>query len=343
MAVLRHHDSIELKPSELKAALIGCIRANVVACILGSPGIGKSDIVKQTVRELDMALVDERASTMDLADWRGVPMPDAKKQRTVWYPPDFLPGENSKPTVVFFDEITQVKPDCQPPLYQLLLDSKLGTVYKAPASTRFVCAGNLMDDGTFVNKLGSALRDRMVFLYVKADLDDWTKWAYAANVAPAVIAFLRFRPEALYAFDKTQMVSPTARGWEFVSRIVQTFPGNGRVRDALIEGKIGHPWMVEYTAFERTFSTLPNIDEIVANPSKAKLPPPDKPELAYAVANALAMKATTENFKNVLIYLERLQEEYGIFAVKMAIRRDSKLQTLPEFTKWFTAHADSMS
>ena len=138
------------------------------------------------------------------------------------------------------------------------------------------------------------------------------------------------------------MVSPTARGWEFVSRIVQTFPGTGRVRDALIEGKIGHPWMTEFTAFERTFSTLPNIDEIVANPSKAKLPPPEKPELAYAVANALAMKASVTNFKAVLIYLERLQEEYGIFAVKMIIRRDSKLQTLPEFTKWFTAHAESM-
>ena len=360
----RHHDSIELKPSELKAALIGCIRANVVACILGSPGIGKSDIVKQTVADpsllewfkerygctpkkdrplKSMCLIDERASTMDLADWRGVPMPDQKKQRTVWYPPDFLPTEDDGPTVVFFDEITQVKADCQPPLYQLLLDGKLGTVYKAPSHTRFVCAGNLMDDGTFVNKLGSALRDRMVFLYVKADLDDWTTWAYAANVAPSVIGFLRFRPEALYAFDKTQMVSPTARGWEFVSRIVQTFPGTGRVRDALIEGKIGHPWMTEFTAFERIFSTLPSVDEIVKNPSKAPLPSPDKPELAYAISNALAMKATTENFSNILIYVDRLPEEYGVFTVKMAIRRDSKLQTLPAFTKWFVDHSTAMA
>lgn len=339
----RHVDSIMLKPSELKLALADAIRSDVVPCVLGSPGIGKSDIIKQTVSALKMRLVDERASTMDLTDWRGVPDIDRKRGRTVWYPPNFLPTDEDDPTVVFFDEITQVKADCQPPLYQLLLDGKLGTVYRAPESTRFVCAGNLMDDGTFANKLGSALRDRMVFLYLKPDLDDWCRWAFDNGIAPVVIAFNRFKPEALNSFDKTQMVSPTARGWEFVSRIVQNSKSTGRTRDALIEGKIGHPYMVEFTAFERTFSLLPDTDSIIKNPGKAPLPPLNKPELVYAVANGLAMKSTPANFGQVMVYLNRLPEEYTMFAVKLAVRCDSKLQTVPAFTEWFIKNAEAMN
>jgi len=333
----------ELKPSELGYAVEDAIRSNVVPVVLSSPGMGKSDIIKQTVERLKMKLVDERTSTMDLTDWRGVPDIDREKKRTIWYPPDFLPGEKDKPTVVFFDEITQTPTQCQPPLYQLLLDRKLGTVYTAPKTTRFVCAGNLMDDGTFVNKLGSALRDRMVALYLKPDVDDWCKWAYEASIAPSVIAFIRFRPNFLYAFNKNDWASPTARGWEFVSRIVMNAKTLGRVRDALIEGKIGHSHMIEYTAFERIFSTLPSIDAIKLNPDTAQLPDANKPELAFAIANALSMHMTVGNIDRIVIYLNRLPEEYGVFTMKVAVRRDTKLGQTPAFTKWVVQHADAMN
>ena len=357
----RDMNLIELKPSELALAVADAIRANVVPIVLASPGMGKSDVIRQTIKSpamleyfksnfgtkekpvKEVRMVDERTSTMDLTDWRGVPDIDRKAKRTVWYPPNFLPAEDDAPTVVFFDEITQTPTNCQPPLYQLLLDRKLGTVYNAPKSTRFVAAGNLMDDGTFANKIGSALRDRMVALYMKPDLEDWCRWAYANGIAPVVIAFIRFKPELLYAFDKTAWASPTARGWEFVSRIVLSAQSTGRVRDALIEGKIGHGTTIEFTAFERIFATLPSIDAILLNPDTAQLPERSKPELAYAIANALSIKATVNNLDRAITYLNRMPEEYSVFAVKTATKRDPKLQTVPAFTKWCVDHAAAMS
>ena len=355
-------EKIELKPSQMALAVADAIRSNVVPIVLGSPGMGKSDIIKQTIASPELfkyfeqqywrkgrqefgavKIVDERTSTMDLTDWRGVPDIDRKAQRTVWYPPDFLPRATDGPTVVFFDEITQTPPQCQPPLYQLLLDRKLGTVYTAPESTRFVAAGNLMDDGTFANKIGAALRDRMVVIYLKPDLDDWCTWAYRANIEPAVIAFNRFKRDALYRFNRAEWASPTARGWEFVSRIVTNAKNNGAVRDALIAGKIGYPMMIEYTAFERLFNSLPSIDAIILNPDTAQLPPADKPELAYAVSNALSLAATVKNLNRIMMYLERLSEEYNVFAVRTALQRDVKLNSTSAFTAWAVQHAAALS
>jgi len=348
-----------LKPSELVSAIEDAIRSDVIPVVLGSPGSGKSDIIRQVTGGSTLLkyfqslykgpkplkkvrLVDERVSTMDLTDWRGVPDIDRERQRTVWYAPDFLPMESDGPTVVFFDEITQCPANTQAPLLQILLDRAMGTVWKAPAHTRFIAAGNLMDDGAYANKLGSALRDRLVALYLEPDVDDWCRWAYANGIEPSVIAFIRFRPELFYKFDKNVWASPTARGWEMVSRIVQNATSRGRSRDALIEGKVGHGVMMEFTAFEPMFNTLPNIDAVLLNPDVATLPPADKPELAYAMANALSRKATVSNLDRVITYLNRMREEYAVFAVKMAVRRDEKLQTVPAFSKWAVMHAESM-
>jgi len=355
----------ELKPSDMALAIEDAIRSNRTPIVLSSPGMGKSDIIRQVARSKSvgdwaakmfapwyrkakrnatgMRLVDERTSTMDITDWRGVPDIDRERKRTVWFPPDFLPSEEDGPTIVFLDEITQARADTQPPLYQLLLDRKLGTVYRAPEHTRFIAAGNKLDDGTYANKLGSALRDRIVFLFLKPDVEDWCKWAYTADIAPAVIAFIRFRSELLYKFDKNRLVSPTARGWEFVSDMVKNAKSKGIVRDALIEGKVGHGAMIEYTGFERMFDKLPNVDALLLNPDTAVVPEAAQPELAYALANALSLKATVVNIDRVLRYLQRLPSEYATFSVKMATRRDPKLQATPAFTRWAVDHAAELN
>lgn len=333
---------MELKPSELTLAIEDAINSNVVALILGSPGTGKSDIVDQTITRMKRKQIYEQVSIMDSTDWRGVPDIDRKAKQTVWYPPAFLPTDPNDDSVVFLDEITQVQAQCQSPLYQVLLNGRLGTVWTKPKNVRFLAAGNYLDDGTFANKLGAALRDRMVTLRLKVDVDDWCRWAYEAGVAPVVIAFIRFRTNLLYAFKKEEWVSPTARGWEFVSRLVLASKHNGRVRDALIEGKVGHAAMIEFTGFEQIFSKCPSIDAILLNPDTVDLP--SKPELCYAVCNALSQKATVSNLDRICIYLNRMpSEEYGVFTVKTALRRDPKLAHTPAFNQWVVAHAEAMA
>ena len=45
---------------------------------------------------------------------------------------------------------------------------------------------------------------------------------FRRRIRPEVIAFLRFRPELLSAFDRDANAFPSPRSWEFVSRILDS-------------------------------------------------------------------------------------------------------------------------
>lgn len=334
-------DLIELKPSELALALEDCFASDVIPCTLSKPGMAKSDIHRQVAAKIGMRLVDERSSMMDTVDWRGVPDIDRENKRTTWYPPLFLPGPKDKPSIVFIDEITQTPEACQAPLLQLFLDRRIGTVYQAPKSTRFACAGNMLNDGTFSRKLGGALRNRMLFLYLKPDLDEWCKWAYNNDVDPSVIAYLRYRPENLYKYDPNEMSSATLRSWERVSDIVKKSKNNGRIADALISGLVGTGIMMEFMGFRRVWAKCPPPDSVIMNPDTATVP--NEPELKYAMANALAIKMTVNNIDKISIYLQRMPAEYHAYSLKMAIRRDERLANTNTYTRYCVEHAEMMS
>ncbi len=57
----------------------------------------------------------------------------------------------------------------------------------------------------------------------------------------------------------------------------------------------------------RMFRELPNIDAILLNPSGE--PVPDSPAAQYAVASALAHRASDTNFDHICLYLERMPTE----------------------------------
>jgi hypothetical protein len=63
----------QVTPATLVGALRVCIAAREPAFTWGSPGIGKSDIVRQLAQQLGAYLIDVRASQWDAVDTRGVP------------------------------------------------------------------------------------------------------------------------------------------------------------------------------------------------------------------------------------------------------------------------------
>jgi len=148
---------------------------------------------------------------------------------------------------------------------------------------------------------------------------------------------LRFRPDLLHKFSRTERAYPTPRSWEFVSRITARKPGNG-VEHALYVGAVGEGAAVEYSAFLRLFRELPSIDAILLSPDTA--PVPTQPATLFAVAAALARRATPANLTRVMRYLERLPQEYRVYAVRDAVQRDHTLTATREFTEFAVAHAE---
>lgn len=324
-----------MKPSAVATALACCIKAKQPVIIWGAPGIGKSQVTQQTSALLNRALLDVRASLLDPVDLRGIPQVTASGL-TRWCPPSFLPAADAPASLILLDELNRAPVLTQNGLFQLVLDRALGE-YRLPDNCEIVACCNRESDGGGVQRMPQALANRFVHVDMEPDLEDWCKWAVVSGIEPAVIAFLRFRPDLLHQFSRTDKAFPTPRSWAFVSRITSEKPGNG-IEHALYAGSVGEGAAVEYSAFLRMFRELPSIDAILLNPQSS--PVPNGPATLFAVASALARRTTGVNFGRVLQYFARLPQEYGVYGVQDAVRRDTTLTATPDFTSWAVAHAD---
>lgn len=321
-----------MKPSELTSALKICVRLRQPVFVWGSPGIGKSQIVHQVGKNLNLEVRDVRAVLLDPVDLRG--LPTVQDGQSKWSQPDFLPREGNG--ILFLDELNRAPALVQNACFQLILDRKLGD-YTLPDGWSIVAAGN--NSGTGTTKISDALANRFVHLDAEVDLADWCKWAITANIEPVVIAFMRFRSPLLHSYDQktAPKAFPSPRSWEFVSRIVAAdtkTKTSEAIELSLIKGTIGDGPATEFYSFVKIYSELPSIDAILLNPTKAQVP--NSTSTLYAVASALAHRMKEENIGRAIAYLNRLPQEFAVFAVNDAVTRDKKLQQTKEFIKWAT-------
>ena len=64
---------IEVTPNTAKQYIITCLQAGITPFITGSPGIGKSQIIKEIAKEMNWKVIDHRLSTSDVCDLNGLP------------------------------------------------------------------------------------------------------------------------------------------------------------------------------------------------------------------------------------------------------------------------------
>jgi MoxR-like ATPase len=316
-----------MKASAVLKALRSLVRARQPVFLWGGPGCGKSSIVHQLAALLNVPLKDVRALLLDPVDLRGLPFL-GKDGRSQWATPDFLPQDGAG--ILFLDELNAAPAMVQASCYQLVLDRKLGE-YTLPDGWAIVAAGNRESDRAATTRMPTPLRNRFVHLEFEADLQEWSEWAIQTAVRPEVIAFLRFRPELLSAFDRDQNAFPSPRSWAFVSRILESAPDK-TVEHDLLAGAVGTGAATEFSAFLKMFRELPNIDAILLNPHRE--PVPEEPGAQYAVASALARCASDINFDRVCTYLDRMPTEFSVLCVRDASLREPAIRHTAGYTKW---------
>ena len=168
-------------------------------------------------------------------------------------------------------------------------------------------------------------------LEFEVDVQEWSEWAISAGLRPEVIAFIRFRPQLLSAFDRDANAFPSPRSWEFVSRILNSTPDQSAEHE-LFAGAVGSGAATEFSAFLRMFRELPNIDAILLSPTQE--PVPENAASQYAVASALARCASDSNFDRICLYVNRLPTEFSVLCVRDATLRDPPFAPLQAMTKW---------
>jgi hypothetical protein len=323
-----------MKPSGIPRALGVLIRAGQPVFVWAGPGVGKSSVVAQVAAELKLALRDVRALLLDPVDLRGLPFLGTDG-RAKWATPEFLPQDGEG--ILFLDELNAAPAMVQASCYQLVLDRKVGE-YTLPDGWAIVAAGNRDSDRAATTRMPTPLRNRFVHLDFEVDLQEWCEWAIQAGIRPEVIAFLRFRPELLSAFDKDATAFPSTRSWEFVSRILDSLgtPSNPAMEYELIAGAVGAGAATELSGFLRMFRELPDVDSILLNPHQA--PVPENAAAQYAVASALARCVADTNFDRICAYLDRLPTEFRVLCVRDATLRDPTLRSTAAYVKFAVEH-----
>ena len=264
--------------------------------IWGAPGIGKSSAVTQVAKDKDLELIDLRISQLAPTDIRGLPY--TKDGRAHFAPPSFLPSDGEG--ILFLDELNMASPSVMGIAQQLILDRQVGD-YKVPEGWFIVAAGNRTEDRAAISQMPAPVANRFIHFNIDCSLDSWKEYAISAGVNEKILAFLNFRPQLLFNFEKNQAAWPSPRSWEFANTLLDL--------DLNIESAVGTGAASEFYAYQTIYTELPDVEMIFRGED---VNVPHEPSLIYAVCGALINRAkTAENiFQGLKWLMNGTTEDY---------------------------------
>jgi len=282
----------------------------------GTRGVGKSSIVAQVAAHYDVPLIDLRLTTIEPVDIRGAIYADDTQCKTVWFPPEFLPSPDQPEGILFLDELTAADQRLQISAYSLILDRRVGH-YRLPDGWQVVAAGNASFHGAVSHDMGTALADRMFHFNVQTVIDAFLSYAVAHDFAPAVMAYLKVRPDKL---DDTQtqlandhLIGASPRGWEDISNVLRS----GLSEDAkriFVQGRIGAANAAEFFGVLREIQAGVDVVALLAaepGAATAALLPRSLDGLYGMIYALLAAASDAPSMARALAIIEQLPDVRG--------------------------------
>lgn len=324
-----------MNPQSAKRAIAHLSKRKVPIFLWGPPGIGKSSIIAQIAKEAGIACIDLRLSLLDPTDLRGIPFFNSSDNSAVWAPASFLPDGSQKEGILFLDELNTAAPMVQASAYQLILDRKIGE-YTLPDGWSIVAAGNRESDRGVVFRMASPLANRFVHLEMEANPDDWKTWAIKAKIHPTIIAFISYRPDALFAFNtqNDEKAFATPRTWEYVNEILMSEPDDDLLL-TMIKGSIGEELASAFLGFKSVEKDLPSIDDILEG--KTTEAPKDTSAL-HILCTALTIRIDDEtrakDINNLILYTLNLPGEFAVMVIQDLRERKIELDYLSNWPLW---------
>jgi MoxR-like ATPase len=268
-----HGNPMNIPPVSIAAAKAALIEQYADATLRrrasmlwGPRGVGKSSVVRQVAAHFGVPLVDLRLTTIEPVDIRGAIYADDVQGKTVWFPPEFLPGADQPAGILFLDELTAADQRLQISAYSLILDRRVGH-YALPDGWQVIAAGNASFHGAVSHDMGTALADRMFHFNVQTTIDAFLAHAIASNFAPEVMAYLKVRPDKL---DDTQaqlandhLVGASPRGWEDISNVLKSGLSETAQR-VFVQGRIGAANAAEFFGVLRELQAAVDVMRLLA-------------------------------------------------------------------------------
>lgn len=333
---------MQVKLSQAMSMIIQCIKARLVPMLKGSPGCGKSQIVRQIAEEYGLYVIDLRLSQCDPTDLMGFPR--ITGERAGYVPMDTFPIEGDpipegyNGWLLFLDEFNSAPNLVQAAAYKLVLDKMVGK-YNLHKQVAIVCAGNLETDNAIVQPMSTAMQSRLVHIELEVDHKEFYDWAAENDIDSRINSFLKFKPGLVYAFDAdhTDNTYACPRTWEFANALLKITPLSSPDLLPLLAGTVSEGVAREFIGFCKIHDDLPKIEEICANPTGVTVP--HEPGILFALTGSISHNATVENISALLKFVNRLPKEFQVVCLRETIKRKKALKDTPAIQNWISSTA----
>ena len=213
--------------------------------LMGPPGIGKTQIMEQISKEMQIALVAYTITHHTRQSAVGLPFISEKTYGgqtfsvTEYTMSEIIASvyEKMEQTgiregILFIDEINCVSETLAPTMLQFLQGKTFGN-QKLPEGWVIVAAGNPPEYNKSVREFDVVTLDRLKKIDVEPDFPAWKEYAYRQGIHPAVISYLELRREDFCRIENTVDGKrfATARGWEDLSQLIQVYEDLGKTVD----------------------------------------------------------------------------------------------------------------
>ena len=349
---------LEVRHKELEKILRQVWEARLPLYIWGSPGIGKS----QTVREFAERLAKERGrqffdwtksteeekkavlknpekyfifrdirlSEYDPSDLRGLPNFEKETSFVIWKSPLWIEVITNPKIegVVFFDEMNLAPPAVLKSAYEIILDRSVNDK-KISDGILIIGAGNRSTDGAQVTIMPRPLQNRFLHVVLKIPTaEEFSQYATQRGIDPRITAFLLARPSFIFKMPESEEEAsfPTPRQWEFASKLIKKLPDDEAGR--YIALAVGEAVAFEFNAFLRLKRKI-DFKQILENPKKAsEVIKEDDIDLKYALVSLCydyyRSKPSPERIKKIVDIMEQFDKEFLMLTLRMIVSGEKR-------------------
>lgn len=300
----------------------------------GPPGVGKSALFQQIARERQLEFLDVRLLMHEPGDFKFPLVEDRMTRRqqirkVIKFVTPLLPKRRDFKGFIVLEEVPQAPQIMQAMAMQLVLDRRIGS-YTLPPGAFVFATGNRASDRAGASKVITPLLNRFTHLEVVVSVQDWLDWAFGAGIHPWITTLIKLKPELLHQFDpmKPDRAFPTPRSWAFASAGLKNRAlTESEIRKVKVAGCVGRSAALELEAVIELYEALTRrypIERIISQPADTPVPPLHEASVAWALAGALASRASKKQKQEVhaaMQYVMRMPLElaaYGFFAVSRA-------------------------
>tara|TARA_Y100001937_G_scaffold99307_1_gene135681 strand:- start:349 stop:1470 length:1122 start_codon:yes stop_codon:yes gene_type:complete len=210
--------------SSLNRCLPLVTSARLPVLLRGRHGIGKSQVIYQFAENIELPVVERRASQMTEGDLLGIPSQESYevngRMASKFRPFSWLVRACTEPVVLFFDEIDRAVLEVRQGIFELTDSRKLAGWELHPDTVIFAAInGGAQESSSYqVGEMDPAELDRWSVFDVDPSHEDWKAWA-KGNVNEDIINFLDREPKFLEFVEEHSpgTVYPSRRSWDRLS------------------------------------------------------------------------------------------------------------------------------